>query len=29
MIGSGELDIDGVMAGGKAEALMRRGEWAI
>jgi len=28
MIGSGELDIDGVMANGAAEPLMRRGEWA-
>ncbi len=28
MIGSGELDIDGVTASGKAEPLMRKGEWA-
>jgi aminopeptidase len=28
MIGSGELDIDGVMANGFTEPLMRRGEWA-
>jgi aminopeptidase len=28
MIGSGELDIDGVTASGAAEPLMRRGEWA-
>jgi aminopeptidase len=28
MIGSGELDIDGVRADGTAEALMRGGEWA-
>jgi aminopeptidase len=28
MIGSGELDIDGVMANGSTEPLMRRGEWA-
>ncbi|HXD73702.1 MAG TPA: aminopeptidase [Vicinamibacterales bacterium] len=28
MIGSGELDIDGVMADGSTEPLMRRGEWA-
>ncbi len=28
MIGSGELDIDGVMANGSAEPLMRKGEWA-
>lgn len=27
MIGSGELDIDGVTAAGTAEPLMRRGEW--
>jgi aminopeptidase len=29
MIGSGELDIDGISADGKAEPLMRKGEWAI
>lgn len=29
MIGSGELDVDGIMADGTAEALMRKGEWAI
>jgi len=28
MIGSGELDIDGVMANGSSQPLMRRGEWA-
>jgi len=28
MIGSGDLDIDGVMANGFTEPLMRRGEWA-
>ena len=28
MIGSGALDIDGVMANGATEPLMRRGEWA-
>ncbi len=28
MIGSGQLDIDGVMANGSTEPLMRRGEWA-
>ncbi|MCM3881739.1 MAG: aminopeptidase [Vicinamibacterales bacterium] len=28
MIGSGELDVDGVMADGTAEPLMRKGEWA-
>ena len=28
MIGSGELDIDGVLANGFTEPLMRRGEWA-
>jgi aminopeptidase len=27
MIGSSELDVDGVTASGKAEPLMRRGEW--
>jgi len=29
MIGSGELDVDGILADGTAEALMRQGEWAI
>jgi aminopeptidase len=28
MIGSGELDIDGITQDGKAEPLMRKGEWA-
>ena len=28
MIGSGEIDIDGVTASGEREPLMRRGEWA-
>lgn len=28
MIGSGELDIDGITASGRAEPLMRGGEWA-
>jgi aminopeptidase len=28
MIGSGELDIDGVTRDGKTEPLMRKGEWA-
>ena len=28
MIGSGDLDIDGVLPGGKTEPLMRKGEWA-
>ncbi len=28
MIGSGELDIDGITKHGKAEPLMRKGEWA-
>jgi aminopeptidase len=28
MIGSGELDIDGISKDGKAEPLMRKGEWA-
>jgi aminopeptidase len=27
MIGSGELDIDGMLPGGRAEPLMRQGEW--
>ena len=27
MIGSGELDVDGIGADGQAEPLMRRGEW--
>ena len=29
MIGSGELDVDGVLADGKSEPLMRKGEWAV
>lgn len=29
MIGSGELDVDGITADGTAEPLMRKGEWAI
>ena len=28
MIGSGDLDVDGVMANGSSEPLMRQGEWA-
>jgi aminopeptidase len=28
MIGSGEIDIDGVLPGGAREAVMRKGEWA-
>jgi len=28
MIGSGELDVDGVLANGTSEPLMRKGEWA-
>lgn len=28
MIGSPELQVDGILAGGRAEPLMRRGEWA-
>jgi aminopeptidase len=27
MIGSGEMDVDGITAAGKAEPLMRKGEW--
>src|SRR6185295_10659373 len=27
MIGSGELDVDGVLPGGAADPVMRRGEW--
>lgn len=29
MIGSGELDVDGILADGTVEPLMRKGEWAI
>lgn len=29
MIGSGELDVDGIAVDGTAEALMRKGEWVI
>ena len=29
MIGSGELDIDGMLSDGKTEPLMRKGEWAM
>jgi aminopeptidase len=29
MIGSGELDVDGVLPGGTTEPLMRKGEWAV
>ena len=29
MIGSGEVDVDGIGASGEAEALMRHGEWVI
>ena len=28
MIGSGDMDIDGITVGGTAESIMRRGEWA-
>ncbi|MCH7662986.1 MAG: aminopeptidase, partial [Chloroflexi bacterium] len=28
MIGSGEMDVDGVKADGSTEAVMRSGEWA-
>ena len=28
MIGSGELDVDGILQNGRAEPLMRKGEWA-
>ena len=28
MIGSGELDVDGVLPNGSSEPLMRQGEWA-
>ena len=28
MIGSGEIDVDGITADGDAEPLMRKGEWA-
>jgi aminopeptidase len=29
MIGSAELDVDGVLPNGTSEPLMRRGEWAV
>jgi aminopeptidase len=29
MIGSAELDVDGILPDGKTEPLMRKGEWAI
>jgi aminopeptidase len=29
MVGSGDLDVDGILADGTPEALMRKGEWAI
>ena len=29
MIGSGELDVDGITADGKVEPVMRAGEWVI
>ncbi len=29
MIGSGEIDVDGVLQDGRVEPLMRRGEWAV
>ena len=29
MIGSGEIDIDGVLPGGQSEPVMRKGEWAL
>ncbi len=28
MIGSGEMDIDGILSNGKREPVMRKGEWA-
>jgi len=28
MIGSGEIDIDGITASGEREPVMRKGEWA-
>jgi aminopeptidase len=28
MIGSGDVNVDGILPGGTAEPLMRRGEWA-
>jgi aminopeptidase len=27
MIGSGEIDLDGITASGRTEPLMRKGEW--
>jgi aminopeptidase len=29
MIGSGEIDLDGITAAGSAEPLMRKGEWVL
>jgi aminopeptidase len=29
MIGSGEMDVDGLTADGVAEPLMRKGEWVL
>jgi len=29
MIGSGDLDVDGVLTNGSVEPVMRRGEWAV
>ena len=29
MIGSGQMDVDGVLADGGVEAVMRGGEWAV
>ena len=29
MIGSGEIDVDGIDVAGHAEPVMRRGEWAV
>jgi aminopeptidase len=29
MIGSGEIDVDGLDAGGTAEPVMRKGEWVV
>jgi aminopeptidase len=29
MIGSGELDVDGILQNGRAEPLMRNGEWTV
>jgi aminopeptidase len=29
MIGSGEVDVDGITADGRSEPVMRQGEWVV